>query len=369
MSKRGNLTYDDNWYTSPIEKYLEYKKGDVSNDRYNKIKNSILDSPDSASWVSWAEHVPGWRNEMTVSDGKSFKQQLESAPELGSRAVEMRLLDVSSFLEELLDKNTDDRKVIDSNPVGYVLDNTDFDHPDNEWIDRSITEIGSFLANIPELQLRAMGVTMSKTGIRNGENYNIDLPFIHLDHDIFYNTLDRHGVSIHDEIRDRPDTLYIPSEPKVGEKYRGEKRVTGNKRKRATRIPIDQELKRAILDWLAVRPETEYPHPLWVSPLDMHTKRIGITHTGRKLCNIFAEKTGFVEDGNTGLLTPHYFRHVFTTNLKPGMGYHNGSLPPSLVRFLRGDVEGDIMEVYTHDWGDQVREQYLDAIYHFGIYD
>jgi len=27
------------------------------------------------------------------------------------------------------------------------------------------------------------------------------------------------------------------------------------------------------------------------------------------------------------------------------------------------------MEVYTHDWGDQVREQYLDAIYKFGIYD
>lgn len=27
------------------------------------------------------------------------------------------------------------------------------------------------------------------------------------------------------------------------------------------------------------------------------------------------------------------------------------------------------MEIYTHDWGNQVREQNLDSIYQFGIYD
>lgn len=30
---------------------------------------------------------------------------------------------------------------------------------------------------------------------------------------------------------------------------------------------------------------------------------------------------------------------------------------PSLKR---GDVEDGIMEVYTHEWGDQIREQYFD---------
>jgi hypothetical protein len=39
---------------------------------------------------------------------------------------------------------------------------------------------------------------------------------------------------------------------------------------------------------------------------------------------------------------------------------------PSLERV---DVEDGIMEVYTHEWGDQIREQYFDAIYHFGIDD
>jgi len=55
--------------------------------------------------------------------------------------------------------------------------------------------------------------------------------------------------------------------------------------------------------------------------------------------------------------------------MKPGRGHHDDSIAPSLVKYIRGDVEDDIMEVYTHDWGDQVREQYLDAIYKFGIYD
>jgi integrase len=169
-------------------------------------------------------------------------------------------------------------------------------------------------------------------------------------------------------VKDYPDSLYIPSEPTIGESFRSEERLLGNKRKRGTRIPIDQETKQALLDWVTVRPETAYPHPLWVSPVGQPT-RIGFNNTNKKLTRSWAEETGLVDDGTTGKFTPHWFRHFFTTNMKPGRGHHENSIPPSLVKYIRGDVEEDIMKLYTHNWGDQVSDQYLDAIYHFGIYN
>lgn len=362
MSKYGDIDFDQRWEDEPLEKYLEHKRtvDNITNSRCKSIINTVVNSPDRVPWESWDEHTD-WRDGMTIADARSFKQQLEGAG-LGSRTVEEYLKIVQSFLKELLE-----RDVVESNPVAYVCDETNFEHSDKDKIDRTVGEVGTYLRSIPNLQQRGLGVTFGKTGIRKGENINIDLPFVHLDHKIYYTTLDKHGISVHDEIADNPDTLYIPSEPTTGELFRGEKRLCGNKRERGTRIPIDTELKHALLDWLAVRPETEYPHPLWVS-----TKgggRIGKMNPNEKLTNYWAEQTGLVDDGDTEEFTPHWFRHFFTTNMKPGRGHHDDSIPPSLVKYIRGDVEDDIMEVYTHDWGSQVRQKYLDAIYQFGIYD
>jgi site-specific recombinase XerC len=362
MSKFGDLDFDDRWYDEPLDKYLEYKKteDEVSDDRYEDIVNVVVDSPENSDWKSWDEHTD-WRDGMDVADAQSFKRQLED-DNLGSRTVDKYLSITQSFLAELFE-----RKVVTSNPVAYVYEETDFEHDSKNKINRTIREIGSFLQAIPNLQQRAIGIGFSKTGIRLGENHNIDLPFVHLDHPIYYDTLDEHGISVHNQIANNPDTIYIPSEPTIGEVFRGEKRLLGNKRKRGTRIPIDAEFKRALLDWLAVRPETAYPHPLWVS--QSSANRIGKTNPNRKLTDYWAEEAGLVDDGSTEEFTPHWFRHFFTTNMKPGRGYHDDSIDPTLVKYIRGDVEDDIMEVYTHDWGDQVREQYLDAIYQFGIYD
>ncbi|SDG45394.1 site-specific integrase [Halorientalis regularis] len=370
MSKYGDLDFDDEWYDEPLERYLSHKQDvdDVTDVRFEEIQRAIADSPDDADWDAWDE-VVDWRDGMTTDDARTFLSQLRRAG-LGERTVENEMRIVQSFLKELLD-----REVVDSNPVAYVTDEATFDVDDKDKLDRSVDEIGAYLRGIPNLQFRGIGMTFAKTGIRLAENLNIDLPFIHLDHDIFYETLDRHGVSIHEEIADQPDTLYIPAEPTIGEVFRGEQRRSGNKRKRATRIPVDGELKRALLDWLAVRPETAHPHPLWTSPQSDPT-RLSHKQVGKKLTNHFAEQTGLVDDGSTGAFTPHWFRHFFTTNMQPGRGYHDRSIAPTLVKYIRGDVgtatEGsgsDIMDVYSHDWGDQVRDEYLDNIYQFGIYD
>lgn len=370
MSRYGDLDFDDEWYDQPLERYLHHKRevDDVTDRRFSQIQTAIVDSPNRANYQAWDEFVD-WRDDMTTDDARGFLQQLRNAG-LGENTVEEKMRTVQSFLKELLD-----RDVIDSNPVAYVCDEATFDPDETGKIDRTVAEIGAYLGAIPDLQHRAMGLTFAKTGLRLGELLNIDLPFVHLNHDIFYETLDRHGISLHDEVADQPDTLYIPSEPTVGERFRGEKRGHGNKRKRSTRIPVDRELKRGLLDWLAARPDTAHPHPLWTSPIGEPTRN---TDTGikEKLVNHWAEETGLVDDGSTSKFSSHWFRHFFTTNMQPGRGHHDQEIAPTLVKYIRGDVgtatEGsgtDIMDVYSHDWGDQVREQYLDAIYQFGIYD
>lgn len=369
MSKYGDLDFDDEWYDQPLQRYLDKKHDadDVTEGRFTDIEQTIASSPDDTSWQSWDEFV-GWRDGMTTDDARGFLKQLRAAG-LADSTVEEKMRIVQSFLKELLEM-----KVIDSNPVAYVCDETDFSSSDQKKLDRSVSQIGAYLAAIPNLQMRALGVTFAKTGIRLGENHNIDLPFVHLKHDSFYDMLDRHDVSLHSKIADKPDALYIPSEPMVGEQFRGERRKSGNKRKRGTRIPIDSELKRALLDWLAVRPETTYPHPLWTSPEGEPT-RVSRPFINGKITGEWAEKTGLVDDGSTSAFTSHWFRHFFTTNMLPG-GHHDDSMAPGLVKYIRGDVgtatsgDGkDIMDVYKQDWGDQVREQYLDTIYKFGIYD
>jgi len=374
MSNYGDLNFDEQWYNEPIKKYLNHKRtvDGVTDKRFNDIKRVVVESGESTEWKAWDEFVveeddegnviSTWRDEMTLADAREFKQQLEDAG-LDTRTVEEKLKRVQSFLKELLE-----RDVIDSNPVAYVCDEADFDHDEPDKIDRTVDEIGEYLQAIPNLQQRAMGIMFAKTGMRRAENLNIDLPFLHLDHEIYDAILDQHDVTLVDEVADHPDTLYVPSEPTIGETFRGETRYSGNKRERGTKVPIDEEMKKALLDWLAVRPETTYPHPLWVSTEGEPT-RLGNTNPNQKLTNYWAEETGLVDDGDTGAFFPHWFRHFFTTNMKPGRGHHDDSIAPSLVKYIRGDVENDIMEVYTHDWGDQVREQYLDAIYQFGIYE
>jgi integrase len=58
-------------------------------------------------------------------------------------------------------------------------------------------------------------------------------------------------------------------------------------------------------------------------------------------------------------VTPHYFRHFFTTHLRDRTGDRG------VVKYLRGDVASDIIDTYTHNWGDQVRQTYLENIYTF----
>ena len=359
MNEYGDLEFDDEWQNTPIQKYYSYKRDQQNRTdiRLDQIRRALFESPTKSDYVAWDEFI-NWQESMTIDDAWHFLEQFRNAG-LSERTVKEYLGIVQSFLAMMME-----RGVVESNPAAYVFDEAEFDIGETSKLELTVNELGEFIAGIPDPQFRATALLLAKSGIRNGENNNIDLPHLHLNHPAYYRFLENRGIKIDQKIEDRPDSLYIPSEPTVGEEYKGEVRGAGNKRERDTVIPIDTETKFALLDWLAVRPLTGPPHPLWVSRNNTRIHH----HSFRTHIKDYAVKANLIDSTADRRFSVHWFRHFFTTQLKPGYGDHDRYLEPTMIKYLRGDVDDDIMEIYTHEWGDTIRSEYTDAIYEFGIY-
>jgi len=363
MSDYGEIQHSDEWNKKPIEKYLRYKERKVTDRRLDKIKNTIKSSPKDSNWESWDE-FSDWQEEMPVELAEDYLDHLRNSG-LSERTIMQRFTVIQEFLEILMNRSD----IVNSNPVAFVNDETDYEIEERKKVERSVKEVSNFLTGIKNHQLRALATLLAKAGLRFGEAQNLDLRDVHIDHEAYYNTLDRNGESIHQKIAKRPDSIYIPTEPTVQEEFRGEFRWRGNKRERSTVIPIDRELKQTLINWLAVRPITESPHPFWVSPKGTPT-RIKQKYVWEKLTEVWPKRTGFTEGGTDDGFYLHWFRYFFTTQLHPGQGHYEEFLQPAMIKYLRGDVmEDNMLAHYTQDWGDTIRDEYLDKIYQFGIYD
>jgi integrase len=169
--------------------------------------------------------------------------------------------------------------------------------------------------------------------------------------------------------------MFIHSEIWAEEEMNGEERVDGNKRKRETLIPVDRELKKSLIDWLSIRPDTKSPaHPVFTTKTTRNKeyKRLRGANLHRYAIGEYAQKAGLASPGqDSSDVDLHYFRHFFVTQMAKNRGDHDGGLDPMLIKYIRGDVLDDaILDIYTHDsWGVNVREEYLNNIYNFGIYE
>ena len=241
----------------------------------------------------------------------------------------------------------------EENPMSLLIDEMEESiDSDPERRDVSLREMRAFLADIDHPLHRAVITTLLKTGMRSGELCNLDLTDLHLDGD----TAD---WSPRAALSGTPDTLYVSAEHTYGATSNGERRTASNKRRRNTTIPVDDELNRELRRWLAVRPDIDgSPEPLFVATADAWGRRVtpDVIH---HIVESHSREFGWYRTGGSAAenVTPHYFRHFFTTHLRDSIGDRG------IVKYLRGDVGDDIIDTYTHDWGNRVRETYLAHIY------
>ncbi|ADD07142.1 XerC/D-like integrase [Natrialba magadii ATCC 43099] len=218
----------------------------------------------------------------------------------------------------------------------------------------SIDEMRSFVASISHPLERAVVVTLLKTGMRVGELCNLDLRDLNAE---FESVALEWTPRV--ELDRRPSSVYVSDDPSRGAVTNGEERTASNKRKRETVIPVDDELRTELESWLAIRPDSVSPaEPLFLDTRDSWGERLTPSDV-RYVVEKHAREHGWYRTGGgtTENVTPHYFRHFFTTHLRDRTGDRG------TVQYLRGDVAGDVIDTYTHNWGDRVRETYLDHIY------
>jgi site-specific recombinase XerD len=247
--------------------------------------------------------------------------------------------------------------VFDANPMTLVIEEMDERiETDPARRDVSVAEMRAFVSGVRHPLERAVVVTLLKTGMRVGELCNLDLRDVALDDQRAREAYDLGGRG---QLDGRDDTIFVASDVSRGDVVNGEERTASNKRKRATFVPVDDELRRVLVRWLAVRPDARSDaEPMFVSTRDEWGVRL-TPEMARAMVESHARDAGWYRTGGGAAenVTPHYFRHFFTTHLRDRTGDRG------VVKYLRGDVADDIIDTYTHNWGDRVREVYEANVY------
>jgi site-specific recombinase XerD len=271
--------------------------------------------------------------------------------ELRGSVAESTVATYASYLHRFYDYMTQVGR-FEENPMTLVLEETDESiNTDPARRDISIPRMRSFVDGIGHPLARALVITLLKTGMRAGELCNLDTRDLHLPESPV-------ELDPRPRLDGRPRSLYVDSAPARGAVYNGERRSASNKRKRATTIPVDDELAAVLRRWLAVRPDpVSEANPLFVSTSEWG-RRLTPDMVHHTVVD-YAREAGWYREGGgpEENVTPHYFRHFFTTHLRDRTGDRG------VVKYLRGDVAQDVIDTYTHDWGDRVRTVYEANIY------
>ncbi len=272
--------------------------------------------------------------------------------QLRGSVAESTVATYASYLNRFYDYMTQ-VGAFEENPMGLVLEEIDESvTKDPARRDISVPQMRSFVRDTDHPLDRAVVVTFLKTGVRAGELCNLDRRDLALP-----GSPDESTPRV--QLDARPKSLYVDNEPARGESYNGEERTASNKRKRATTVPVDEELAWVLTRWLAIRPDpVSEADPLFVSTADEWGNRL-TPDMAHHIIESRARAAGWYREGGgpEENVTPHYFRHFFTTRLRDRTGDRG------VVKYLRGDVAQDVIDTYTHDWGNRVREVYTDHIY------
>ena len=282
------------------------------------------------------------------------------------------------------------RNVVQDNPVRRVLsrlkESGDIDIENKDRPPHELEEMRSFVNWLDSPFHRAWFIFLLKTGARRGGAVNVDLQDLHIDHPIYEHLLNEYDITLTNNVADKPDSVHIMNDIRSGEVVRGEERWTGIKEgvEVGRTVPLDGELKTALLEYLLARPDpkpSQPCHPLFSQDHKpkhgIGSERIVEETIGHILFGAL-EEYGWYESGvgKAKSVDNHYFRHYFTVNHRYKDGFYDQYMPDPVLAYVRGDADSADTarnEEYDHSswtrWHEIVEQPYLDNIYQFEVYD
>lgn len=385
---------------APIQHYIDRKRRYGKEEKYIRAIETVLREYETFLYRKFGEHVCNVNDSHIAGFNEHLRSSNQYYTVTKSNSDELKHIELNDrtrhdYLRELVgfyNWLVDGEGVLSQNPAKKALNDlpdTEFDlsSPGRPHIE--MAEMSEFLKWLPSPLHRAIVVFMLKTGARLGEMVNVDLSCLTLDHPLYEHLLDEWGITLHSEIESYQDAVFLDGGYQSGTKIRGEVRREGSKRQRdsGTVIPIDRELKNALLEYVLTRRRAEN-HSRQARPLFLNLQEGGnndrltqqttyglLTRNGNVTGALY--EYGWWNRGQSTdeKVTPHYFRHYFTHNHRHNQGVHRGHMPEGVIAYVRGDVpNGDSVRerTYRHDdwnvWDRYVKRPYLNGVYQFGLY-
>ena len=204
---------------------------------------------------------------------------------------------------------------------------------------------------VKHIRDRALIIIQIKLGLRASEVTNIKLSELHITNSELQDHYDELGT--HPILNGRPNAIYIPHTR------------DRNKSKRPRVLPLDDELRRVLLQYLLCRPDTGSP---WVFLSKSGGKKMNYTNINDIWKKYFRPKYGPTEEYRG--VSSHYGRHRFTTWFRLKKGW-----PRAKIKYLRGDLQssGDLnstkeaIDTYIHAEYEGIEDQFRRDSYKLGI--
>ncbi|MXV63016.1 tyrosine-type recombinase/integrase [Natronorubrum sp. JWXQ-INN-674] len=329
--------YDENFTqmqedgVEPFEMFLEdivrdsYRAGSTVNEYERSVRHF-------KEYVTQQGRHPACANDTLVIGFSEYEFQQRDN---GKETVKTKLNHVNKAYQYFQDENvfphTSEYSPVDS-AWGKI---TWPEEEEKEFPKVTREEMRAALAEITHVFKLAVILMGLKLGMRQGEIRNVQLRDIHIENTELQNHYPELGS--HRRLDGRKNAIFIPSQHNR----------PGNKSERPRILPLDEEMRRVLTQYLLIRPDCGEP---WVFLSQTHHDRIrdkdGINRHWKEQIRPHISADEYEKE-----LTSHFGRHWFSTFWKM-----ENPIGKEYAQYMRGDKIGDGRE------GDTI-DEYLHAYY------
>ena len=342
--------FEPTFQQTDVDPFEVYKEERLSN---KDLSDAALGEYDR-SFRYWKEYMegndrhPACPNEEHV---KGFIEHLRKDHGNVSDTIKNRLMYLNSAYQYWQDDAAFPHPT-DYNPIELAKDTVNLSREEEakEPPRLAVAELRDHVADISHIRDRLIVLLQLKLGLRASEVCNIKLSEIHLQNSDVRNHYEEMGTAT--ALSGREDAVYIPHDRER------------NKSRRPRVLPLDDELRRAIVEYLLIRPDNGEP---WLILSKSGRNQMQKGHINDVWTDVFQPEYAETEEHRA--ITSHYGRHRFTTYWRVQQ-----DLNRELIKYMRGDTAGSAtmedmgaIDEYIHTYYEDIESLYRENIYKLNL--
>jgi integrase/recombinase XerD len=234
----------------------------------------------------------------------------------------------------------------DYDPYGLAKHELSFNNGDTkEFPEIKFEELKGVIQQCTNIRERLFLMFLLKLGLRAGELLNVKLSDLAIENESIKQRYPSIGTAT--ELNGYSNAIYVP--PKSERE--------GNKSSNPRILPLDDELRQILIQFLMIRPTVDLP---WLVISERTYEKMDRTDCVNRIWkDHFAAYNGSEDNRD---ITSHYGRHYFTTHWKI-----REDVQRELVQYMRGDKlgenNGESIDTYLHTYYSDIRELYLNRVF------